>query len=250
MRDADAHSLPGRMALEVLAREAVHAESRAAGLLTTVVANSTAVAERISRYWNRESTVVHPPVDTEFYTPDPGEPTEDFFLLAGRVVSYRRPDIAIRAAAAAGVRLVVAGSGREDARCRQLAEGNADITFMGRVSDEQFRSLYRRARAAIMPGEEDFGIIPVEAMACGTPVIALGVGGVCDSVVDGLTGTLILPGDDASVIGRFADKFAGFGGRSFDRGAIRRHAEGFSRGEFRRKMADIVGQTVADHHGR
>ncbi len=250
VRDAEVDSLPGRMALDVLAHFAVQVESHAAGQLTTVVANSSTVAERISRYWNRESTVIHPPVDTDFYTLDPDERTEDFFLLAGRLVPYKRPDIAIKAAVASGVRLLIAGGGREAGRCRKIAEGHDNVTFLGRVSDDEFRSLFRRARAAIMPGEEDFGIIPVEAMACGTPVIALGVGGVRDSVVGGLTGTLISPGDEEATISRFADEFAHFDWHSYDPVAIRRHAERFSRSEFRRKMVDIVTQTVADHHGR
>ena len=99
-----------------------------------------------------------------------------------------------------------------------------------------------------MPGEEDFGIVPVEAMACGTPVIALGVGGVRDSVVDGVTGKLVAAGDEASIISRFAHELATFDRRLFDPIAIRLHAEQFSRAEFRRKMAEIVGQTVADYH--
>ena len=249
MREAEADSAPARMALDGLARLAIKTELRACGKLTTIVANSTAVAERISRHWGRESVVVHPPVDTEFYTPDPAEPVEDFFLLAGRLVPYKRPDVAIRAAKSAGVKLVVAGDGREAGQCKRIAEG-ADIHFVGRVSNEELRRLQRRALACLLPAEEDFGIVPVEAMACGTPVIALGVGGVCDSVIEGLTGTLIDGGDIPATVAALAEVLSNFDRHCFDPMQIRRHAQRFSRREFRRRIAAVVAQTLAEHRGR
>jgi glycosyltransferase involved in cell wall biosynthesis len=243
MRHEEATSLPGRVALDALSRLAIKTELAAAPKITSIVANSAAVADRIKRNWDRESRVVHPPVNVDFYTPDTTEAREDYFLLAGRLVGYKRPDIAIRAAADAGVKLVVAGDGRDAAKCKKLAEG-ADITFVGRVSNEQFRSLYRRAKAMVMPGEEDFGITPVEAMACGTPVIALGVGGALDSVVDGITGAFVTGASDSEVVSNFAQKFAYFDGRLFDPAKIRSHAEQFSPEIFRRKMAAVVTQTL------
>lgn len=244
MRREEVASLPGRLALDSLSALAIRTELTAAPKITTIVANSAAVAQRIRRHWNRESQVVHPPVNVAFYTPDATEPREDFFLLAGRLVGYKRPDVAIRAAAKAGVKLVIAGDGREAARCRKLAVG-ADITFAGRVSNEELRSLYRRAKAMLMPGEEDFGITPVEAMACGTPVIALGVGGALDSVVDGVTGTFVTEAREDDMVGEFAEKFATFDSRKFDAVAIRAHAERFSPEAFRRNMAEVVTQTLA-----
>lgn len=245
MRREEGASLPGRAALLALAWVAMRTELAAAPKITTVVANSTAVAQRIKSHWNREAQVVHPPVNVDFYTPDATAAREDYFLLAGRMVGYKRPDIAIRAAVEAGVKLVVAGDGRDAAKCRRLAQG-ADVTFLGRVSDEELRSLYRRARAMVMPGEEDFGITPVESMACGTPVIALGVGGALDSVVDGVTGTLVAgAADDAEVVSNFAERFASFGGGLFDPVKIRQHAEQFSPEIFRAKMAGVVTQTLA-----
>lgn len=135
--------------------------------LRRIVANSTAVAQRITEWWNRESTVVHPPVDTDGFTPDPSVEREDFFLLAGRLVPYKRPDLAIAAATKAGVRLIVAGDGRSMKQCQDLAGPN--VTFLGRVTHDELLSLHRRARALLMPGIEDFGIVPVESMATGTP---------------------------------------------------------------------------------
>jgi glycosyltransferase involved in cell wall biosynthesis len=244
MRIEEATSRPARLALDVLSRLAIKTELAAAPRITSIVANSAAVAQRIKRHWNRESQVVHPPVNVDFYTADATEAREDFFLLAGRLVGYKRPDIAIRAAAESGVKLVVAGDGRETAKCKKLAAGG-DITFVGRVSNEELRSLYRRAKAMIMPGEEDFGITPVEAMACGTPVIALGVGGALDSVVEGISGTFVAGGSDGEVVSNFMEKFRSFDSRQFDPDMIRVHAEKFSPETFRRKIADVVAQTLS-----
>ena len=244
MRKGEAASLPARAALDLLSRLAIANERRSAGRVTTVVASSSAVAERIERHWQRTARVVHPPVDTDFYRPDPAEPIEDYFLLAGRLVPYKRPELAIRAAAAAGVRLVVAGEGRAAQRCMALPESDG-VTFLGRVPNDEFRRLQRRAKALVMCGEEDFGIVPVEAMACGTPVVALGVGGVLDSVDDGETGHLIQPGDDAEVVDRFAAALASFDRSRFDPNVIRLRAERFSRHVFRQAMADVVTATVA-----
>lgn len=238
--------LPGRIALDALSRLAIGTEMAAAPKISTLVANSTAVADRIKLHWHRESQVVHPPVNVDFFTPDRGEVREDYFLLAGRLVGYKRPDIAIKAAVKAGVKLVVAGGGREAARYKKLTAGG-DVTFLGRVSNEEFRQVYRRARAMVMPGEEDFGITPVEAMACGTPVIALGVGGALDSVVAGVTGTFVPEGTDAEMIDAFADAFTSFDGRQFDPTEIRSHAELFSPDVFRSRMAGVVAQTLTTH---
>ena len=245
-RAVRAHEAGGPAAdafLTALARTARKAEIEAAGRISRVVANSTAVAARIQMWWNKDSVVVHPPVDTDGFTPDPGVEREDFYLLAGRLVPYKRPDLAVAAAERAGVRLVVAGDGRAMKQCRKLAGNNT--TFLGRVSHSDLLDLHRRARALLMPGVEDFGIVPVESMATGTPVIALGAGGALDTVVPGSTGVLIPPGDDQLVIDEFASTIATFDPNDYDRSEIRAFAEEFSRANFRSRMQRVMDDVLA-----
>jgi glycosyltransferase involved in cell wall biosynthesis len=229
----------GAAVLTGLSRMTRKAELAAVGRVSQVVANSSAVAERIARWWNRTAVVVHPPVDTEAFTPDPSIEREDFYLLAGRLVPYKRPDLAIAAALQAGKRLVVAGDGRSMRLCREVADGG-DVTFLGRVPHDRLLDLHRRAQALLMPGVEDFGIVPVEAMATGTPVIALGAGGAIDTVEPGSTGVLIEPGDDQHVIDGLATAITKFDTSNFDPRHIRRQAERFSRSNFRVRMQRVM----------
>jgi len=183
--------------------------------------------------------VVSPPVDTDFYTLDPRIKREDFLLLAGRLVPYKRPEIAVRAAVAAGVRLVVAGDGR--ARPQVEAAAGRGVELLGRVDGTTLRDLYRRCRALVFPGEEDFGIVPVEAQACGAPVVGRGVGGLLDSVVNGVTAVLYdSAGSNTDHVRTLADVLTGFRPDSYDATVIRHHAESFSAETFKTKMAHQV----------
>ncbi len=231
----------GSAVLSALSRMTRKAELAAVQRVWQVVANSTAVAERIALWWNRTAVVVHPPVDIDAFTPCSSTEREDFFLLAGRLVPYKRPELAIAAAKRAGKRLVVVGDGRAMRTCRAVA-ADADVTFLGRVPHDRLLDLHRRAQALVMPGVEDFGIVPVEAMATGTPVIALGAGGANDTVIPGLTGVLIKPGDDECVIDRFASAMTTFDRSDFDSDHIRRHAEKFSRSNFRARMQTVMDE--------
>lgn len=243
MRAQEAGGRAGAAALAVLGRIAKSAESAAAPRLRHVVANSTAVAQRISQWWQRDSTVVHPPVDTVAFTPDPSVDREDFYLLAGRLVPYKRPDLAIAAATKAGVRLIVAGDGRSMKHCKELAGPN--VTFLGRVPHDQLLDLHRRTRALLMPGIEDFGIVPVESMATGTPVIALGAGGALDTVIHESTGALVTPGSNQEIIDGFVSAIKSFDPAAYDASHIRRCAEGFSEANFRAKMQQVIDENVS-----
>ncbi len=154
------------------------------------LANSSAVAARIARHYGREAEVCPPPVDVEFFRPsDPPDDRDDFLLAVGALVPYKRFDVAIEAARALGRRLVLVGGGPEHDRLAALAEG-ARVELRSAVSREELRRLYRTCAAYVQPGEEDFGIAAVEALACGAPVVALGRGGVRDIVRPGENGVL------------------------------------------------------------
>jgi glycosyltransferase involved in cell wall biosynthesis len=197
------------------------------------VAISHYVAGRIRQYYNREASVVYPPVDTDFFHPDAAVP-ERFALVVSALVPYKRIDIAIEASGLAGVPLKIVGDGPERAHLERLA--GADTQFLGRRSDEEVRGLYQRAAVALLPGEEDFGIVPLEAQACGRPVVALGRGGALETVVPDETGILV----DEPTAEAFADGLRRALERPFDAGAIRHHAERFSRARFGDEIEALV----------
>jgi glycosyltransferase involved in cell wall biosynthesis len=225
-----------RLARPVLARLA-RWDRRTSGRVDRYVAISHYVAGRIRRYYNRQSDVVYPPVDTEFYQPD-GRRPEGYLLIVSALVPYKRIDIAIDAARLAGIPLRIVGEGPDRARLEAQAQG-APVSFLGYRTDEEIRELYRGAAAAVLPGEEDFGIVPVEAQACGRPVVALGRGGALETVRDGVTGVLVAePAADA-----FAAAFRSLDGRWFHPDVIRRHAEQFSRARFALEMSRLIDDT-------
>jgi glycosyltransferase involved in cell wall biosynthesis len=208
-----------------------------AGRVDRYVANSHYVAGRIGRYYNRRSTVVYPPVDTDFYTPEPARRPEPFFLAVSALVPYKRLDVAIRAVADIGGTLTLVGRGPEEARLRRLADTtDATVEFAGWLEDDEIRQLYRRACAVLMPGVEDFGMVPVEAQACGRPVVALARGGALESVVDGVTGLLVQ--DDS--VDAFSAALRDVSSRQFDSSAIRRHAETFGKARFKAEFQRVV----------
>jgi glycosyltransferase involved in cell wall biosynthesis len=208
------------------------------------LANSQYVAGRIRRYYNRGSTVVYPPVDTTFYRlPDPARPRQSepsSFLVVSALVPYKRVDIAIAACRKAGVPLKIVGRGPEEDRLRQL--GGDGVEFLGWRTDEEIRNLYRASTAVLLPGVEDFGMVPVEAQACGTPVVALGQGGARETVDDGVTGILV---EDNSIDG-FAAAVSRAASLEFDPRVIRERAERFSRERFLADFQTAVEDAMAE----
>jgi glycosyltransferase involved in cell wall biosynthesis len=202
------------------------------------VAISSAVAERIRRFYDRSAQVIHPPVRTDFFTPG-AERGEDF-LYVGRLVSYKRADLVVEAFAGLPHRLLVVGEGQLSGALR--ARATANVRFLGEVGDAQLRDLYRSARALVFPGEEDFGIVMAEAHACGAPVVALAAGGALDIVEPGVTGWLVERQhvDDVRSAVRRAAQVA------LDTKAIRSRAERFSPERFRRELRDAVEELVAE----
>ena len=183
----------GRSAPVVLAARLARAPLAAWDVATVprvdaFLANSANVKDRIARLWRREAAVVPPPVDTEFYTPDPGGERRGL-LIVSALAPYKRLDDAIAAANARKLPLTIAGFGPERRRLEAMA--GETVVFADTPNDTMLRELYRSAEAVLMPGEEDFGIVPLEAQACGTPVIALGRGGALETVRDGETGVLM-----------------------------------------------------------
>ncbi len=196
------------------------------------LANSQHVARRIASHYNRPAAVVHPPVDTVYYAPDP-EVRRERALVVSALVPYKRVDVAIRACQLAGMPLTIVGQGPEERALRAMA--GADVEFAGAVTDEAVRQYYRSASMVLMPGEEDFGIVPVEAQACGTPVVALGRGGVTETVLDGETG--VLTGEGAEALAAGIRKAAAM---SWSVTTCREQAERFSAERFVTNMTEAV----------
>ena len=202
-----------------------------------IAADSAHIARKIARFWGREARVIHPSVDLEHFTPNGREP-EDFFLVVSALVPYKHVERAIEAARLAGVRLVVAGDGPEGERLRALAGNN--VEFTGWVSDEELPEYYRRARALLYPGVEDYGITALEAQACGRPVLALGKGGALETVVEGKTGRFF-PEPSAKSLARLLKAHED---SAYDPFVIRRHAETFSPEAFRHSLKEWISETM------
>jgi glycosyltransferase involved in cell wall biosynthesis len=239
---------PASAVMGVVMRRLAQWDRKTAGRANRYVAISHYVAGRIRRYYNREATVVYPPVDTEFFHPDPAVGLPDpgrHALVVSALVPYKRLDLAIDACRIAGVPLKIVGDGPDRARLERRAHADGsgrhdDVEFLGRRSNEEVRERYRRAAVVMLPGEEDFGIVPLEAQACGRPVVAYARGGALETVMPEETGLLVeeaTPAAFAHAIRRAID-------RPFDSTVIRRHAERFGRARFATEIEAIVRETL------
>ncbi|WP_417585470.1 glycosyltransferase [Pelagibacterium sp.] len=216
----------GRIAMSLMAPSLRVWDVTSAARVDHFLANSNHVAKRIEKYWRRQAEVVYPPVDVWEFEVAPPEELGDYYLMAGELAPYKRPDLAIETFAKLGKPLVVIG-GPDKAVQRLSANRPRNITFLGKVDFQTLKHHMARCKALIFPGEEDFGIIPVEVMASGRPVLAYGRGGALDTVVDGRTGLLFKEQSVDSLIG-CVQRFETLPPEQFDPAALRAHAEGFA----------------------
>ncbi|HWC35204.1 MAG TPA: glycosyltransferase [Mycobacteriales bacterium] len=228
-RGANPVLAPARALLRAVDRSAVRR-------VTAYAANSTEVAERIRRFWGREATVIAPPVDISFYGAATDEvPTRDYLLGAGRWVPYKNLHLVIEVGDRLGLPVKIAGQGPEAERIRAAADrARVPVEIIERPTDSQLRTLYSNASALVFPTIEDFGIVPVEAQAAGTPVAAVGIGGTRDSILDGVTGTLAASTDVADLAAATA---AAIGLAAAD---CRANAARFTAERFRTEIVDWV----------
>ena len=213
-------------------------ERAAAERVHAFAAISSEIQGRVRRFYNRESAIIHPPVNTRQFAPVSAGSHDDYFLIVSRLVPYKRIDLAVRAFTDLGLPLWISGTGRDDASLRAMAGPN--IRFLGRVPDEELGRFLACCRAFLFPGLEDFGIAPVQAMAAGRPVIAFAGGGALDYVVEGVTGTFF-PEQTAESL---AEAVRRFDDAAYDPAAIRAHAEKFGTGVFRSRLQTFIQEQM------
>jgi glycosyltransferase involved in cell wall biosynthesis len=233
---------PARFVIPLVARRLRAWDVATSPRVNFFIANSRHVAGRIQRYYGRDATVIPPPVDTAFFTPaaDPGPGGYDLVISA--LAPYKRIDLILEAYRGTGWPLKIVGAGPEEVRLRERLPSEA--TLLGRVDDETLRELYRGCRAVIMAGVEDFGIVPLEAMACGRPAVVFAEGGGPESVVPGSTGVLFRDATPASLRAAI-DSLAGM---RFNIATLRARAEAQSREIFEARVRDFVEMALAEAH--
>lgn len=232
-------ALPGP--LKVALRPVIAAlrrwDYRAAQQVDHFVAISREIQERIRRYYRRESSIIHPPVETRRFRPSTER--DDYYLIVSRLIPYKRIDLAVRAFNRLGLPLVIAGDGRDRDALEALA--GPRVSFLGYVPDEELPGLFARCRAYVLPGEEDFCIAPVQAQAAGRPVIAYGAGGALDTVIAGETGTFF----DEQTPDALAHAVRTFDPSTIDPDACRVNAERFSAEIFCEKLDHFIREQMA-----
>jgi len=200
------------------------------------IAISSAVQARIRRHYGRQSTIIFPPVETSRF--QPSRSRDDYYLVVSRLIPYRRIDLAVQAFNQLGLPLVIAGDGRD--RPRLETQAGRNVTFLGRVPDEDLPDLFARCRAYVLPGVEDFGIAPLQAQAAGRPVIACRAGGALDSVVEGETGVFF----DQPTPEALAAAVRAFDPDAVDPRACVQNAARFDTSVFRRRLTRLVEEKV------
>ncbi|HEY1388774.1 MAG TPA: glycosyltransferase [Ktedonobacterales bacterium] len=211
----------------------------AAARVDVFLANSPNVAARIAKYYRRKATVLPPPVDVWRYAVATTQ--EDYFLIVSRLVPYKRIDLAVKAFTRLRLPLRIIGTGRDEEQLRRMAGKN--VQFLGWLPDDEVRAQLMGCRALIFPGEEDFGLTPVEAHACGRPVIAYREGGACDTVIEGVTGLFFdeqTPDALVAAVRRFHDD-------QFDPHVTRHHAEQFDTRRFLDRFQHFIEARISEH---
>jgi len=204
------------------------------------VANSITVAGRIRRYYGRDSVVIHPPVDTGTFTIAPPNEVGDYYLMVGELVSYKRADLAVRAFNEMKLKLVVIGGGEMLNEIRRIA--GPTVTILGSQRFDVLQHHYARCRALIFPGEEDFGMVPVEAMASGRPVVAFKQGGATETVVEGVSGVFFAEQTVEAII----DAVKRLAEINLDPQNIADHAQQFGREQFLKKVRAHIDGLLAE----
>jgi len=210
-----------------------------ASRVDSFVANSATVANRIQRYYRRDSVVIHPPVDTEAFSITPPSELDDYYLMAGELVSYKRPDLAVRAFNEMGLKLVVIGSGEMLDEIRRIA--GPTVTVIGSQPFDVLKKHYSRCQALIFPGEEDFGMVPVEAMASGRPVVAFARGGATETVLQGVSGVFF----GEQTVEAICKSVRSLADMECDPSRIAAHAQQFGRDQFFNKMRAHIDGLMA-----
>ncbi|MEK7111717.1 MAG: glycosyltransferase, partial [Patescibacteria group bacterium] len=203
-----------------------------------MIAISGAVKKRISRYYGRDSEVIYPPVDTERFKMKAAR-KENFFLFVGRLVPYKRVDLAVKAFNKLGLPLVIIGKGSQEKRLKAMAKEN--IKFIPELTDAKLADYYRKCTALVLPQEEDFGIVALEAQAAGTPVIAYKAGGALDTVIAGTTGIFF----DKQSVGSLVRAVKKIKRLKFNSQDLVKNAERFSKENFKKNFTNLLAK-----HGR
>jgi glycosyltransferase involved in cell wall biosynthesis len=229
--------LGGRLIIPTAAAGLRAWDAASAARVHHFAANSAYVAERIRRYYGRDAEVIPPPIDTDRFTPGPDRPGT-YDLVVSALAPYKRLELVLEAYRGTGWPLRIVGSGPEEARLRALAPPEA--SFLGWVEDEELRELYRGCRALLMPGVEDFGIVPLEAMACGRPAVVYGEGGGPESVEDGRTGVVF----SEPTVAALRAALSTLSTTPFDRLALRARAEAHRREVFETRIRRFVERAL------
>ncbi|MBU0648456.1 glycosyltransferase [Patescibacteria group bacterium] len=206
------------------------------------VANSKNTQKRIAKYYRRQSEVITPPV--EFLDDYNGNKVKDgdYYLCLGRLIPYKKADLVVEAFLKSKRKLIVAGDGPLKKKLLKMIPDHSSVEILGYVSDNEKWKLLAECRALVFPAEEDLGIVPLEAMSFGKPVIAYGLGGVLETVIDGKTG-VFFDSQNPELLNKAVEKFEGM---KFDKKKIREHARGFGEERFKKEIMGFIGEVVGN----